>query len=263
VPEGDTIFRTAATLRRAILGEEVLAARAPSGKRIGRYPIERLIGSKFEAIEPRGKHLLMRFSNGLLLHSHMQMAGSWHLYRPGERWRLPGFLARAVLRTAEFEAVCFSAPILELVPAQEEATHGSLANLGPDLLAADFDPVAARERLKALQDTEIAPALLDQRALAGIGNVYKSEVLFTQRLSPFLRVAELDDEELDALIAEGVRLMRANLVNGARVTTGSPNPGQALWVYGRPGRPCRRCQARIRAVRQAGRMTFWCPDCQP
>ena len=262
MPEGDTIFRTAATLRRALLGQEIVAADAPSPKSLGRWPTSRLVGATVEAVEPRGKHLLLRFSNQLILHTHMQMAGSWHLYRPGERWRRPRYLVRVVLRTADFEAVCFAAPVVQLLSASEEQAHVSLQTLGPDLLSDDFDPSAARQRLKATPQAEIGQALLDQRALAGIGNVYKSEVLFLCGVDPFARVADLDDATLDQLVAEAGRLMRANLGTTLRVTTGVERPGAALWVYGRSGRPCRRCGTPIRMARQAGRSTYWCPACQ-
>ena len=249
-------------LRRALLRKEIVSAEAPSPKSLGRWPIGRLVGTTVEAVEPRGKHLIMRFSNGLALHSHMQMAGSWHIYRPGERWRRPGYQARVVLRTDAYEAVCFGAPTVELLSAAEEREHGPLATLGPDLLAADFDPALARERLRALADVEIGPALLDQRALAGIGNVYKSEVLFLCKVSPFPRVGELADEDLDRLIGEARRLLLANRETRVRVTTGVERRGAELWVYGRQGRPCRRCGAEIRMERQAGRSTYWCPACQ-
>jgi endonuclease-8 len=150
MPEGDTIFRTAETLRRVLLGREIVAAEAPSPKGLGRWPIARLVGTTVEAVEPRGKHLLVRFSNGLALHTHMQMAGSWHVYRAGERWRRPRHLVRAVLRTADIEAVCFAAPVVELISATEERVRGPLQALGPDVLAEDFDPEAARERIKEL-----------------------------------------------------------------------------------------------------------------
>jgi endonuclease VIII len=262
MPEGDTIFKAATVLRRALLGQTIVDAEAPSPKPLGRWPISRLVGTTVEAVEPRGKHLLLRFSNGLSLHTHLQMAGSWHIYRKGERWRRPRYLARVVLQTADFEAICFSAPTVELLSEVEEQRHEPLRSLGPDLLADDFDPASARERLKALPETEIGPALLEQRALAGIGNVYKSELLFLGRVDPFSRVADLADETLDQLISEAQRLLRANVGTRQRVTTGVERPGAELWVYGRQGRPCRRCGTAIQMTRQAGRSTYWCPTCQ-
>ena len=262
VPEGDTIFRAAATLRRALLGREVVAAEAPSAKSLGRWPISRVVGASVTAVESRGKHLLIRFSSQVVLHTHMQMAGSWHVYRVGERWRRPRHLARVVLRTADFEAICFAAPVVELLGPAAEQAHAPLQTLGPDLLHDRFDPRAARERLKALPEAEIGQALLDQRAVAGIGNVYKSEVLFLCGMDPFTRVARLDDDTLDRLVAEAHRLMRANRGTRMRVTTGVERFGAALWVYGRSGRPCRRCGTPIRMARQEGRSTYWCSLCQ-
>jgi endonuclease-8 len=268
MPEGDTIFRTAATLRQALRGQVVLAVEAPAAKLRGRWPLGRLIDQTVVAVEARGKHLLIHFSNGLSLHSHMQMAGSWHLYRVGERWRLARHLARVVLRTAGYEAVCFRAPTVELLSPSELTSHPALVRLGPDLLAPDFDAAAAREGLKGRPDEAIASALLDQRALAGIGNVYKSEVLFICRQDPFRPVRDLADATLDRLIERARRLLRANVSTGAerasayRVTTGVARPGAELWVYGRQDRPCRRCNTPIRMARQGGRSTYWCPACQ-
>lgn len=226
-----------------------------------------MIGTTVEAVESRGKHLIVRFSNRLALHTHMRMSGSWHLYRRGERWRLPRHLARVVLRTADFEAICFSAPTIELLSADELCQHelcqhAGLASLGPDLLAANFDGIAARQRLSALADLQIGPALLDQRALAGIGNVYKSETLFLCRQSPFEPVAHLSAARLDHLIAQARRLLHSNTATSRRITTDQPRRGAELWVYGRAGRPCRRCAAPIRVARQAARATYWCDTCQ-
>ena len=262
MPEGDTIYRAAAGLRRALLGQKIVAAEAGAAKRPGQWPFARLVGTTVEAVEPRGKHLLIRFSNGLTLHSHLQMSGSWQLYRAGDRWRLPRHLARAVLKTAEVEAVCFRAPTVELLSPSELAVHPALASLGPDLLDPDFDPLTARQRLRTLAHEQIGVALLDQRALAGIGNVYKSEALFVGRQSPFTSVGELSDAALDALIEQARRLLRANRETSMRVTTGLERPGAALWVYEREGRPCRRCGTPIQRARQASRSTYWCPSCQ-
>jgi endonuclease VIII len=263
VPEGDTIFKTAATLRRALLGQVVLAAAAPSPKSLGRYPIGRLVGTTVAAVESHGKYLLLRFSNGLVLNTHLQMTGAWHLYRVGERWRLPRHLARAVLRTEQFEAVCFRAPVVQLLGPTEATQHPGLTNLGPDLLAPNFDPSLAHQRLRARPDLEIGAALLDQRALAGLGNVYKSEILFLERCNPFTHLADLTDATVTRLIDRAHRLLLANRTTRSRTTTGLAQPGAELWVYGRADHPCRRCAGPIRVERQAGRSTYWCPNCQP
>ncbi len=145
MPEGDTIFRTATILRRALLGDAITSVEAPSPKIPYRWPLRRLIGCTVDAVEPRGKHLLIRFSNGLTLHTHMRMAGAWHIYRPGEPWQLPRHLARVVLHTERFLAICYSAPTIELLSAEEEAAHPALANLGPDLMAESADLGLARQ----------------------------------------------------------------------------------------------------------------------
>jgi endonuclease VIII len=192
----------------------------------------------------------------------MRMTGSWHLYRPGERWQRPERQARVVLETSRFVAVCFAAPVVELLGKGEERRHPSLSRLGPDLLSAGFDPAEARRRLRALGDLPIGEALLAQSAVAGIGNVYKSETLFLCGVDPFVRVRDLSDAVLDGIVAKARALMSANLVGRARATRGGR--GSRTWVYRRRGRACLRCGTPIRMRRQgdAGRSTYWCPSCQ-
>jgi endonuclease-8 len=269
VPEGDTLVRTAAGLRPYLVGRDVLAARAQGP---GAVPqVQRLIGRRIDAVESQGKNLLIRFDGGLELRTHLRMNGSWHRYRPGERWRRPPARARLVLEVPGSVAVCFDAPVVELFEQRAEHLHPSLSRLGPDLLAADFDPVLARERLRAPERAhlEIAIAILDQRALAGIGNVYKNEALWIERVSPFTPVRVLDDATLDRLIATSARLLRANADarrGPERVTTrGDRGAPGALYVYGRGGRPCRRCRTPISVIRQGTDLpqtTYWCPICQ-
>jgi endonuclease-8 len=269
MPEGDTLFRTAAGLRPYLVGRSVTAARAQGP---GSVPqIHRVVGERIAAVEAQGKNLLIRFDGGLELRTHLRMHGSWHRYRPGERWRRPPARARLVLEVPGSVAVCFDAPVVELFEQRAAHLHPALGKLGPDLLAADFDASEARERLRAptRADVEIAVALLDQRALAGIGNVYKNEILWIERVSPFTTVRDLDDATLDRLVATAQRLLRANVQarrGPERVTTvgdrGAPGP---LYVYGRGGRPCRRCGARLAVARQGTdlpRTTYWCPACQ-
>jgi endonuclease-8 len=249
VPEGDTIWRVAAGLRERVGGRTVGAA----------WPdrLAALSGRTLDAVEPVGKHLLMRFSGGWTLHSHMRMTGSWHVYRPGERWRQPRHRARAVLTFDDWEAVCFAAPVVELV--RDGSEH--VRHLGPDILAEDFplDQVVARAR--AVGPVALGELLLDQRVGCGIGNVYKCEVLWELRLDPWRSSADLRDEELAALFTTARRAMRANL-SGARARRFEGGRGAA--VHGRAGRPCPRCHQAIRARAQGidGRITFWCPACQ-
>lgn len=269
MPEGDTLFRTAAGLRPHLVGRDVTAARAQGP---GPVPqVQRIVGRRIDAVEAHGKNLLIRFDGGLEIRTHLRMNGSWHRYRPGERWRRAPGRARLVLEVPGSVAVCFDAPVVELFEQRAEHLHPALSRLGPDLLAPDFDAAEAHRRLRAPEraDLEIGVALLDQRALAGIGNVYKNEILWIERVSPFSLVADVDDATLDRLIATGHRLLNAN-VDARRgpervTTTGDRGAPGALYVYGRQGRPCRRCGARLAVTRQGTdlpRSTYWCPTCQ-
>jgi endonuclease-8 len=266
MPEGDTIFRTAAVLRRALLGGVVRRARAQPGPGLARVPdLSVLVGSTVDAVESRGKHLLIGFSDGRWLRTHMRMRGSWHRYAPGEPWRLPERRASCILETDPTVAVCFDAPVVELLSSAELERHRSLRALGPDLLADQPDLDDGVRRLRERSSMSIGEALLDQRAAAGIGNAIKSEALFMERLDPWAPVEVFAAEELSAVLRRAARLLAANTGGGRRVTTGVARPGEALWVYRRSGRPCRRCGSRIQARRQgeAARTTYWCPRCQP
>jgi endonuclease VIII len=264
VPEGDTIFQTAAALRPMLVGRRVLAARA----RVPGPQIERVVGAQVISIEPVGKHMLIRFDNGLTLHTHLRMGGTWHRYAPGERWRMPTWKAKVVLEVAEHVVVCFNAPVAELMEDRAVEVHPALLALGPDLLGADFSASDALTRLRGRSDMEIAEALLDQRVMAGVGNVFKSEVLFIESVNPWTLVREVSDDKLRALIATAHRLLHQNITPGRphRVTTrGDPSARGSLWVYGRANRPCPRCRTAIRTRRQGAlnRPTYWCPRCQP
>jgi endonuclease-8 len=269
MPEGDTVFRTAAGLRPYLVGRRVDDARANGP---GPVPqVRRIVGREIASVDALGKNLLIRFDNGLELRTHLRMKGTWHRYRPGERWRLPPSRARLVLEVPGAVAVCFDAPVVELLEQRAEIVHEPLAGLGPDLLASDFDAAEALRRLRdpSRRVMTIGEALLDQRALAGIGNVYRSEILWIERVSPFTTVAELDDQTLERLVATARRLLLANASGGRgfeRVTTagdrGAPGP---LYVYRRTGRPCRRCRTPIastRLGRELPRSVYWCPACQ-
>jgi endonuclease-8 len=269
VPEGDTLFRTAAGLRPYLVGRTVITAWTGGPGPVPK--VARIIGSEITAVEALGKNLLIRFDNGLEIRTHLRMQGSWHRYRPGERWRRPAARARLVVEVPGAVAVCFDAPVVELLEQRAEALHPSLGQLGPDLLAPEFDVEEAIRRLRdpARARLPIAEALLDQRALAGIGNVYKNELLWIERVSPFAVVAEIDDPTLRRLVVSARRLLVANAAPShgyERVTTAGDRaaPGP-LYVYGRTGRPCRRCRSAIASTRQghtAPRTTYWCPTCQ-
>jgi len=263
VPEGDTIWRAARTLHAALAGRTVVAFDSALPEVVAAARRHALVGRTVEAVEARGKHLLVRFAGGAVLHTHQGMRGSWRLHRVAGGVRRPSSAARAVIETADVVATCSLAPVVEVLSAAQAAAHPALARLGPDLLGPGFDPVAARRRLRERGDLEIGPALMDQTSLAGIGNVYKSEVLFLCGVSPFRRVRELDDAALDRLVARPGKLLRRNLGPGLRRTTSSLAPGR-LWVYRRSGQPCRKCGTTIerRVQREQARSTYFCPACQ-
>jgi endonuclease-8 len=244
MPEGDTIWRTAAALRARIDGATVREAEP--------HPLARLRGRRVTAVEPNGKHLLIRFEGGVSLHSHMRMNGAWHLYAPGERWRRPAHLARAVLRFDDAVAVCFQAPVVELVRDPERPTR----HLGPDVLAEPLDTAEILRRARAAGARTVGELLLDQRVCAGIGNIWRCETLWRRRLDPWRSPGDLPDETLAAVYATAQELMRANL---------APAPFRSRRaVHGRAGRPCPRCGGviRVRPQGEPARLTYHCPACQ-
>jgi len=208
-------------------------------------------------VKPVGKHLLIRFDNGLAIHSHMRMRGAWHVYAHGERWRRPAWQAKAVLETEDKVAVCFSAPVIDLV--RDE--NAKVGHLGPDILGDTWRAEEVVARGRARGPAPIGELLLDQRVTAGIGNVYRCEALWLARVNPWKSSATLSDQELAALYESVRSAMRSNL-DGARDRM-FPGYGRAA-VHSRGGRPCRRCGTRInvRAQGELARMTFWCPSCQ-
>lgn len=244
MPEGDTIWRTAAALRRRIGGKLVSDARPAA--------IARLKGRRVESVEPHGKHLVMQFEGGLALHSHMRMTGSWHLYRVGEHWRQPERRATAVLSFDDVVAVCFAAPVMELVL----DAGRPVAHLGPDILVDPFDLDEVIRHARRSEAPTLGELLLEQRVCAGIGNIYKCEALWSQRLDAWAPPAEVADEELRRLYLTAREMMRRNLV--------TPIARQRHAVHGRGGRPCPRCGTpiRIRAQGQQARLTYFCPRCQ-
>ena len=255
MPEGDTLHRAAGRLRPVLVGAELRRFRAP--RLVGPMPRP---GRPIRSVDAVGKHLLVAFGDEVVLQTHLGMTGSWHVYRTGERWQKPPHLARAVVEVDGFVAVCFSAPTVRthLGPQVDRA----VGHLGPDLCTPEADLDVAVSRLGATSDTEtrIADALLDQRIASGIGNVYKSEVLWACRVDPFARVADIDDATRRQLIETAASLLTANLATARRTTV----PG-GLAVYGRARRPCRRCGTPVRVARQGpqARSTYWCPRCQP
>jgi endonuclease-8 len=274
VPEGDTIFRTARTLDRALAGRglvrldasPVAAGAAPARSGAGPARAGPDPGTPVSGVEARGKHLLVHFGDGRALHTHLGMTGTWHLYRRRERWRKPARAARAVVEVdGGWVAVCFSAPVVELLPPGGLTRHPVLSGLGPDLCREGVDLGEALARLDRLArlspSTEIGVALLDQRVASGVGNVYKSEACFACGVDPFAAVAALDGATRRRLLATASEQLRANLDGaGRRRTTAT-----GLAVYGRAGRPCPRCATPIRRRLQGehARPTFWCARCQP
>lgn len=278
MPEGDTIWRSAAALHSALAGRTVTGIDT-SVPQVRRLVPGRLVGQTVEGVEARGKHLLHWFEpSGLALHTHMRMTGSWHLYAPDAAWRKPRRLARLVLRTAEVDAVAFSVPVIELLSAHQVESHRSLVVLGPDPLAGDakgtVDLAEATRRLDGLAARPIGEALLDQRVLVGIGNVYKNEVLFIHAVDPWTPVADLPEATRLALLRTASELLRANVAHHGpqRITTRPPaevgragrRGSDAVWVYGKAGRPCPRCGRPIQSASlgDQARVTYWCRGCQ-
>jgi endonuclease-8 len=273
MPEGDTIFRAARTLNTALAGKTVVRFESvlPALDRV--HEDAPVTGRTIARVSAAGKHLLMHFSGDLVLRTHMRMNGSWHIYRPGERWLRPRRDMRLLIATADFEAVGFSIPVAEFMAACDLKRHEELRKLGPDVLSGTFDAAEALARLRQRGDTSIAEVLLNQRVMAGLGNVYKSEVLFMCRVNPFTPVAAIDDPTLSSIVETARRILVANVAEGVapmttysgfRRTTRHADPKERLWVYGRARLPCRRCGAPI-SVRKVGidaRLTYWCAVCQ-
>jgi endonuclease-8 len=259
MPEGDTVHLTATRLHRALAGRTLVS----TDFRVPRFANADLTGQRVRGVIARGKHLLLRTDAAVTLHSHLKMEGAWHLYRPRQRWRGPGFQVRAVLVTDPWTAVGFRLGICELLATDRE--HEVVGHLGPDVLGPDWDLDEAARRLRADPARPIGAALIDQRAIAGPGNIWKNEICFLRGVSPWTPVAELDD--LEAMLRLLKRMMEVNRSIGHQVTTGDPRRGRTHWVADRGGEPCRRCATPIRrALQSAGaseRVTYWCPICQP
>ena len=277
MPEGDTVHRQAALLRRALAGKVLTR----SDLRFPSVATADLSGRTVTEVLARGKHLLIRVDGGpgglppLTLHSHLLMEGVWHVHPRGARWRRPAYQARAVLETAAAQAVGFDLGMLDLLPTADE--DDVVGHLGPDLLGPDWDRKEALSRLARHPRRHVAAAIMDQRNLAGIGNVYRSEVLFLRRLHPFTAVADVPDP--GALIDLAHRLLHANRDRSQRSTVGGPaRRGEQFWVYGRGRRPCRRCGTPVTEIRiddaelvpgepypgpPRDRAVWFCARCQP
>lgn len=283
MPEGDTIYRAARALQRAIGGKAVTGFETGLAKLARVNDDSPLVGRTVEKVESRGKWLLIYFSGDLILVTHMLMSGSWHLYRPGERWRMGRSRMRAVIRTegvnGEWEAVAFNVPIAEFHTARSLERSSQIPKLGPDVLADEFTVAGGVARLAAYgrehPDAEIAVVLLNQRVMAGLGNVYKSEVAFAAGVNPFRAMRTITPKEMETMVDFAQRYMKANVVDGAsgaivtysgnRRTTHAMNREERVWVYRRQGKECRRCGGTVvmRKQGEQARSTYWCPACQP
>jgi endonuclease VIII len=260
LPEGDSVFRTAAQLQEALSGDELVV----SDLRVPALATSDLTGRRVLETAARGKHLLTRFEGGLTLHTHLRMEGRWAVYRAGERWSGgPGWQIRTVLGTARNTAVGYRLQVVELLPTAEEA--GVVGHLGPDLLGPDWDAQEALRRIAADPARPLGLALLDQRNLAGVGNVYANELSFLARVPPWRPVGDVP--RLEKVVDTAHRLLTLNRLRTGHVTTGDTRADRRNWVYGRARQPCRRCGARIQTsslgTPPKDRVVYWCPACQP
>ena len=274
MPEGDSIFRAARSMHRVLAGHAVTRFETAYAH-LDRVNVDTPIaGRTIERIESAGKHHLIVFSGELILRTHMRMNGSWHLYRHGERWWRGPQAMRVRLDTADWVAVAFNVPVAEFVTPRELATTDPVAKLGPDLLGREFDRDEAVRRVIASAHQPIAMSLLDQRLVAGIGNVYKSEVLFLSGVNPFTAAGAVGQETLERMLDLARGLLKDNVIDGTspriqtyrnlRMTNRASEHGESLWVYGRAGKPCRKCGTPIEMKKMGveARSTYWCPRCQ-
>jgi endonuclease-8 len=259
MPEGDTVWRTALHLDRALSGRVLVE----TDFRVPAHATLDLAGERVESTVSRGKHLLTRIGTAHTLHTHLSMEGAWHLYRRDSAWRRPAHEARVVLRTDEWTAVGFALGVVEVLARDAEDT--AVGQLGPDLLGPDWDEDEAVRRLSARPARAVAEALLDQRNLAGIGNLYKSELCFLAGVHPRLPVGQVPD--LLRLVRRARSALEANKERVEQTLTGDTRRGRQTWVFRRDRQPCRRCGTTIRVDMQGPQMqeraTYWCPSCQP
>ncbi|MGN6523215.1 MAG: Fpg/Nei family DNA glycosylase [Actinomycetes bacterium] len=259
MPEGDTVWLAAKRMDEALRGKQLQA----TDFRVPQLATVDLAGRRVIEVVPRGKHLLTRIEGDLTLHTHFRMDGSWHLYRPDERWRGgPDHQVRAVLRVPDRVAVAYRMPVLELLPTPQE--NDVVGHLGPDVLGADWDAGEAVRRLASDPAREIGQALLDQRNLAGVGNLYKAEALFVARTSPWQPVSDAD---IARVVDAAATLLQRNRGSAFQNTTGRQRRGEEHWVFERRGRPCLRCGTPVSVAMQGeppyDRFTYWCRRCQP
>jgi endonuclease-8 len=258
VPEGDSVWRTALHLDRALSGSVLVE----SDFRVPDLATLDMSGQQVDSTVARGKHLLTHIGEHTL-HTHLKMEGAWHLYKPGSSWRRPAHEARVVLRTDTWSAVGFALGILEVLPRSQEETV--VGHLGPDILGPDWDEEEALRRLLADPARPVAEAILDQRNLAGLGNLYKSELCFLAGVHPWRPIGEVPD--LRRLVRRAKSALEANKNRVEQTLTGDTRRGRQTWVYRRERQPCRRCSSTIRVDQQGPQMqeraTYWCPVCQP
>ncbi len=262
MPEGDALFRFAAKIRPALEGQVIRSARSHGPGPVPR--VDRIVGATCTSVRSQGKNMLISFDNGLALRGHLRMYGTWKVYQPGDSWDRAESQARLVLQTDIAIVVNFSAPVIELIEERALPYHEPIARLGPNLLDDDFDAGEAFRRLRSpgLARTTIGDAIMDQRVMAGVGNIWKNETLFHCGINPWRRVGELDDDLIRAMIEKARALLRASV--------GKPNSlnlrrRPTMYVYMRGGQPCRRCHTLLRTAPQGIdiRHTAWCPSCQP
>lgn len=279
MPEGDTIYRVARTLQKALAGRTVTAF-ATGLAMLARVNDDKpIVGRTVERVEARGKWCLIYFSGDLILVTHMLMSGAWHIYRTDEKWWMPGSSMRVAITCGDRQAVAFNVPIAEFHTAHSLERSSQVPKLGPDILSQHY---SAGQGTAAMQsyalthpDAEVGVTLLNQRVMAGLGNVYKSEVAFAAGVHPFRHISTVTDREMTVMADVAQKYMRANVLDGSsegivtysgnRRTTHSMNVGERLWVYGRKGEECRRCGTPIerRLQGEQARPTYWCSNCQP
>jgi len=276
VPEGDTIFRAARALGRALTAKPITGFRSNYPLLTRFHEDTPLIGQCVTSVESRGKWLLIHFSGGATLATHMLMSGSWHIYRRGERWQRPQAHMRIVLENSELVAVGFNVPVAKILRTEELERALRIPSTLTDALSEDFVAAEVARRILAHGPDQIGCVLLNQQVIAGVGNVFKSEICFVTGTNPFCKISALDAERISALISASRKLLKANVLEDSgdmivtnsgkkRRTTHRSDPSANLWVYGRQGEPCRRCGESIQSRVQEPdmRITFWCPQCQP
>lgn len=267
VPEGDTIYRAAASIRQWMGGRIVTAAES----QVAGLQVQTLVGRTIERVEPHGKHLVLSFGARptivddlpVALHSHMRMSGSWHVYTEGAQWQRPKWQAKIIITASDRLAVCFNAPIVSLLPEREVMRGTSIGRLGPDVLVDPFDPAEVVARARATRnDDAIGEVLLDQRVVAGIGNIYRCESLFLEGIHPWTILTQITDETLETLVITASRIMRSNL--GKQIGRNFGGGEDQQWVYRRAGLPCRRCGTAVQSRKQGtqARTAYWCSLCQ-